>query len=152
MAFPSLRVLNSSHTQLGNGDSWKAPFHRLWKTEAWLWKRSLVSFGFLDVNDAEQGGIVCDTLFWLQEQLAARLRKPSKLALAQEILGGECGGSMVEGCFTLKLFFVSTGVQVNAADSLQIGCFTIYLLFKTKVRHRETFSQQKICSETISTS
>lgn len=59
---------------------------------------------------------------------------------------------MVEGCFTLKLFFVSTGVQVNAADSLQIGCFFIYLLFKTKVRHRETFSQQKICAETISTS
>lgn len=88
------------------------------------------------MNDAEQGGIVCDTLFLLQEQLAARLRKPSKLALAEEILGGECGGSMVEGCFTLELFFVSTGVQVNAADSLQIGCFIIYLLFKTKVRHR----------------
>lgn len=105
MAFPSLRVLNSSHTQLGNGDSWKAPFRRLLKTEAWQWQRSLVSFGFLDVNDAEQGGIVCDTLFWLQEQLAARLRKPSKLALAHEILGGECGGSVVEGCFTCFNYF-----------------------------------------------
>lgn len=66
--------------------------------------------------------------------------------LAQEILGGECGGSMVEGCFTLKLFFVSTGAQVNATDSLQIDCFIIYILLKTKVHHRETVRCRLFCN------
>lgn len=79
--------------------------------------------------------MVCDTL---QEQLAASLRKLRKLALAQAVLGGECGGSMVAGCFTLKLLFVSIGAQVNAADSLQIGSFIMYISLKTQVHRRET--------------